>query len=184
MPIFVAAHSLKTSLARSTSLRIVRGKIDSPQAKASYPDDGPPAPAKSEPAEFCTLCGSSQQFNASISDAAHISSDDGPECRQYERENEVALFICGRLHAWEGHAEAVAAALRQVVGPTRAEPGCLDYGAFCSTGDPRLFYIHSRWIDEAAFDAPATLPYTERLLAQVQQRIEHPLDVTRARPID
>jgi quinol monooxygenase YgiN len=44
-------------------------------------------------------------------------------------------------------------------------------------------YIHSRWTDEAAFDIHAGLPHTARFLARVQPLIDHPLDVTRARPI-
>ena len=67
----------------------------------------------------------------------------------------MELFIFARFHAREGEAEAVAAALRDVVGATAVEPGCVSIGAFRSTYDPRLFYIHSRWVDEAAFGLDA-----------------------------
>jgi len=59
--------------------------------------------------------------------------------------------------------------------------GCLSIQAFRSAGDPRLFYIHSRWVDEAAFDQHAGLPHTVLFIEQVQGLIDHPLDVTRAR---
>ena len=72
-------------------------------------------------------------------------------------------------------------ALLDVVGPTRAEAGCLSIQGFRSTRDPRLFYVHSRWVDEAAFDHHATLPHTVRFIERVQALIDHPLDVTRAR---
>lgn len=52
--------------------------------------------------------------------------------------------------------------------------------AFRSTRDPQLFYIHSRWKDEAAFENHAGLPHTLRFLERVQPLIDHPLDVTRA----
>jgi quinol monooxygenase YgiN len=45
--------------------------------------------------------------------------------------------------------------------------------------DPRLFYIHSRWKDEAAFDLHAELPHTVRFLARARPLIDHALDVTR-----
>jgi quinol monooxygenase YgiN len=48
--------------------------------------------------------------------------------------------------------------------------------------NPRLFYVHSRWVDEAAFERHAVLPHTVRFLQRVQDLIDHPLDVTRARP--
>lgn len=92
-------------------------------------------------------------------------------------------FIFARFHAREGQQDAVAAALRDVVPPTRAEPGCRAIEAYRSTRDPRLFYIHSRWTDEAAFDVHAGLPHTLQFSAHVQQLIDHPLDVTRTRPI-
>ena len=37
----------------------------------------------------------------------------------------MPLFIFARFHAGEGQDGAVAAALREVVGPTREEAGCL-----------------------------------------------------------
>jgi len=46
--------------------------------------------------------------------------------------------------------------------------------------DPRLFFIHSRWRDEAVFDAHADLPHTLRFLGRVGPVIDQPLDVTRA----
>ena len=72
-------------------------------------------------------------------------------------------------------------ALRNVVAPTRDEVGCLSIQAFRSAGDPRLFYIHSRWVDEAAFDLHAGLPHTVRFIERVEALIDHPLDVTRTR---
>ena len=90
------------------------------------------------------------------------------------------LFVFGRFHARPGNEGAVDEALRDVVVPSRAEAGCLSIQAFLSTRDPRLFYIHSRWVDEAAFDHHAGLPHTVRFIERVQALIDHPLDVTRA----
>ena len=95
----------------------------------------------------------------------------------------MELFVFARFHAREGKDTAVAATLRDVVGPSREEPGCVAIDAYRSTRDPRLFYIHSRWIDEAAFETHAGLPHTVRFLERVQPLIDHPLDVTRTRPV-
>jgi quinol monooxygenase YgiN len=93
------------------------------------------------------------------------------------------LFIFARFHARPGNEGAVAAALREVIAPTREEPGCVAIHAFRGTRDPRLFYIHSRWADETAFDRHAGLPHTVRFLERVQPLIDHPLDVNRAEQI-
>jgi quinol monooxygenase YgiN len=95
----------------------------------------------------------------------------------------MELVIFARFQAGEGRAEEVAAALREVVPPTRAEPDCLGIEAFRSTRDARLFYIHSRWRDEAAFEHHATLPHTMRFIARVQTLIDHELEVSRTRPL-
>jgi quinol monooxygenase YgiN len=95
----------------------------------------------------------------------------------------VELFIFARFHARSGEEDAVAGALRDVVGPTREEPGCLGIHAFRSTRDGRLFYIQSRWKDEAAFDHHAGRPHTVRFIERVQALIDHPLDITRAEQI-
>jgi quinol monooxygenase YgiN len=92
----------------------------------------------------------------------------------------MELFIFARFHARKGQENAVAQALREVVAPSREEAGCLSICAFRSVRDTGLFYIHSRWTDEAAFDFHATLPHTVRFVERVEPLIDHPLDVTRA----
>jgi quinol monooxygenase YgiN len=95
----------------------------------------------------------------------------------------MELFIFARFHAREGQETAVAAALREVVAPSREEPGCVAIGAYRSTREPRLFYIHSRWVGEAAFEAHAELPHTVRFLERIQTLIDHPFEATRSTPI-
>jgi quinol monooxygenase YgiN len=96
----------------------------------------------------------------------------------------MQLTIFARFHARDGQADAVAAALREVVPPSRAEPGCVAIGAYRSIQDTDLFFISSRWVDEAAFELHAGLPHTVTFLARVQPLIDHPLDVSRTRPLD
>lgn len=93
----------------------------------------------------------------------------------------MELFIFARFHAREGQEKGVVEALRDMLGPVRAESACLAIDAFQSTRDPRLFFIHSRWVDEEAFDRHATLPHTVRFLGRVRPLIDHDLDVTRTR---
>jgi quinol monooxygenase YgiN len=96
----------------------------------------------------------------------------------------MELSIFGRFHARPGQAQALAAALREVVPPSRAEPGCAFIEAYRSVQDADLFHIHSRWVDEAAFELHAALAHTVAFLARVQPLIDHPLEISRARPMD
>ena len=96
----------------------------------------------------------------------------------------MELFIFARFHAGPGNEAAVMEAMREGLGPTREEPGCLSISAFRSTRDPQLFYIHSRWKDEAAFDYHAGLPHTRRMIERVEPLIDHLFDVARAQRIE
>jgi quinol monooxygenase YgiN len=88
-----------------------------------------------------------------------------------------------RLHAREGGESAVEDALREVMGPTREEAGCLSFHTFRSMRDRRLFYIHSRWVDEAALQAHAGLAHTVRFLERVDALVDQPRDVARTEMI-
>jgi quinol monooxygenase YgiN len=87
----------------------------------------------------------------------------------------VEVFVFARLHARAGKRSEVQHAMRAVQGPTRAEPGCLAYGAFRSVRDIDEFYIHSCWQDMAAFERHAELPHTSRFLATVEPLLDHSL---------
>jgi quinol monooxygenase YgiN len=93
------------------------------------------------------------------------------------------LFIFVRFHAREGKEGEVASAIREVLALSRAEAGCLKIDGFTATRDIRTFVIHSRWIDEAAFDLHATLPHTVRFIETVTPLIDHPFEAVRSRVI-
>jgi quinol monooxygenase YgiN len=84
-----------------------------------------------------------------------------------------------RFHVREGLEEAIVAAMTDAAAPVRAETGCIFIGYYRSIRDPQLFYIHSRWRDEAAFEVYAELPHTKRFLEAVEPLLEHALKVDR-----
>ncbi len=96
----------------------------------------------------------------------------------------MELYIFARFHAREGQERALEQALTAVVPPSREEAGCLAIDAFRSTRVPRLYYIHSRWEDEAAFDLHATLEHTVTFVKTVEALIDHPLEVIRTTKIN
>lgn len=95
---------------------------------------------------------------------------------------EQSVFV--RLHARKGEENAVEEALREVTGPSRGEEGCLSFHTFRSMRDPRLFFIHSRWADQAAFQKHAELPHTLRFLKRVDALLDQPREVTRTEMIE
>jgi quinol monooxygenase YgiN len=95
----------------------------------------------------------------------------------------VELYSFVRLHARAGEEGAVEEALREVMGPSREEQGCLSFHLFRSMRDPRLLYIQSRWTDEAAFQRHAGLAHTVRFLEKVDALLDEPRDVARTEMI-
>jgi quinol monooxygenase YgiN len=95
--------------------------------------------------------------------------------------NELVIFA--RFHAIEGKADAVAAELHDVVTRVRLEPGCLFISAYRSVRDSRLFFLNSRWNDEAAFDVHAALEETRAFVVRTERLIDHPFDVTRSKAL-
>jgi quinol monooxygenase YgiN len=96
----------------------------------------------------------------------------------------VEQHVFVRFHACEGEEQAVREALLEVAGPSREEAGCLSFQVFRSIRDPRLFYIHSRWVDEAAFQKHAELPHTVKFLKRVDSLLDQPREVARTEMID
>ena len=65
--------------------------------------------------------------------------------------------------------------LLRVLGPSRAEAGCLGMRVFESIRKPVVFAIHSEWVDEAAFELHAALPHTVRFLGAAEELLTHPV---------
>ena len=95
-------------------------------------------------------------------------------------QEEAGLTIFGRFHARPGCEAAVAAAIAEVVSATRAETPCLGIDGFRDLRDGRLFFIHSRWPAEAAFELHAGLAHTVRFLETVRGLVDEPVEVRRA----
>ena len=75
------------------------------------------------------------------------------------------FVVIAQYRAREGEAERVAEALRNMVEPTRAEPGNLDYQVFRDPKDPSLFVLYERYAGADAFEAHRASPHFGTWLA-------------------
>jgi quinol monooxygenase YgiN len=98
-------------------------------------------------------------------------------------EASMEQFVFVRLHARQGEEQAVEEALHEVVASSREEQGCLSFHLFRSMRDARLFYIHSRWVDEEAFQKHAYFEHTESFLRKVDALLDQPREVSRTQRI-
>jgi quinol monooxygenase YgiN len=95
----------------------------------------------------------------------------------------MEIFIFTRFHAKSGKAAAFEEALREVVPASREEEGCLSIHAFRSIREPHVFYIHSRWRHEAAFEVHAKLPHTLRFIERSEPLLDHEIQAQRCEMI-
>jgi quinol monooxygenase YgiN len=95
----------------------------------------------------------------------------------------VSLHFFVRFEPLPGKDAEFRHELQRVVEPSRAENGCVAMHIFESLGEPRIFAIHSEWVDEAAFERHALLPHTVRFLAAAGKLLSHPVKGLRTREI-
>lgn len=79
----------------------------------------------------------------------------------------MEFVVIAQYRAREGKADQVAEALRNMVAPTRAEPGNLEYQAFRDPADPSLFVLFERYADAGAFEAHRATPHFAAYLTGV-----------------
>jgi quinol monooxygenase YgiN len=95
----------------------------------------------------------------------------------------MPLYIFARLEPRPGKEIQLLDELMRVVEPTRAEPGCLRIHLYESTRSPLVYFIHSEWTDEAAFDAHVELPHTQRFIGAVENLLTHTLQAVRTKQV-
>jgi quinol monooxygenase YgiN len=94
------------------------------------------------------------------------------------------LSIFARFHAKEGEEDVVSSLLGEEVRAAQGDLGCIAHKAYRSTGDRRLFYIHSRWVDEAAFEEHLKMQHTISFAEHIEPLLDHELQVTRTRLLE
>ena len=74
----------------------------------------------------------------------------------------MAYVVTAKWTAKEGEEEIVLDAVRNLVGPSRAEPGCLYYQPHRDPENPRVFFFYEQYVDEAAYKAHGESEHFQR----------------------
>jgi len=75
--------------------------------------------------------------------------------------------LIAHLHAQSAHADAVAAALLELAGPSRAEAGCVMYDVCRSKADRNQLLVLEEWESQAALDAHMATPHFQAFVARI-----------------
>lgn len=71
----------------------------------------------------------------------------------------MAYVVTAKWTARPGEENAVAAAVEQLIEPTRAEPGNLFYQVHRDPNDKAVFFFYEQYTDQAAMEAHAASPH-------------------------
>ena len=74
------------------------------------------------------------------------------------------VTVVAQYRVKAGRGDAVADALRQHVGATRAEAGCLSFVAYRADDDPDRFLLYEQYVDESAFEEHRQTPHFARYI--------------------
>jgi quinol monooxygenase YgiN len=74
----------------------------------------------------------------------------------------MAYVVCAKWTAKEGEARNVEAAILQVVGPSRQEPGIVQYQPHRDPENPNVFFFYEQYVDEAAYQAHIDSEHMQR----------------------
>jgi quinol monooxygenase YgiN len=88
------------------------------------------------------------------------------------------LVVVAYIKAKAGREEEVERALLDVVAPTRAEQGCINYDLHRSSEDPSLFLFHETWASREALDRHFETPHLKALGAKADDLFDGPVEIT------
>jgi quinol monooxygenase YgiN len=85
----------------------------------------------------------------------------------------MAYVVCAKWTAKDGEAEAVEAAIRKLVEPSRAEPGMLAYIPHRDPENPNVFFFYEQYREAADYQAHLESPHVaEHGLGDAIPRLE------------
>jgi quinol monooxygenase YgiN len=94
-----------------------------------------------------------------------------------------AVTAMGIVRATPGREQELGRRMAALLGPTRAEPGCLAYDLFQSTDDPAVWVMLERWRSLADLDAHVESQHLADFIEQSHELLDRAPQNFRLRPV-
>jgi quinol monooxygenase YgiN len=88
------------------------------------------------------------------------------------------VTVLARIKAKPGLEQQVAEAVMALVGPTRKEPGCINYDLHRSSDDKTLFMLYENWTSKKDLDEHLEMPYLKAFLGKADDILAQPVEIT------
>jgi quinol monooxygenase YgiN len=82
--------------------------------------------------------------------------------------------LIARVAVKPGQEELVAAALLELAGPSREEPGCLSYVPCRAKADPTVLLVLEEWASQEALDAHMETPHFQAFVGKIGDALAGP----------
>jgi quinol monooxygenase YgiN len=88
------------------------------------------------------------------------------------------VTVIARIKAKPGLQETVKKSVMALVGPTRAEAGCINYDLHQASDDPSVFMLYENWVSKRKLDEHLAMPYLEAFKAKAGELLAEPLQIS------
>ena len=98
--------------------------------------------------------------------------------------DQATVRIMARITARADTAAMLRQILRDLVGPSRDEAGCVGYDLFQNQDNPVEFVTVEQWSDQAAADAHMSTPHVASAISKAGELLALPPLIHRFAPVD
>lgn len=88
------------------------------------------------------------------------------------------VTVLARIKAKQGVEEKVKQELLSLVGPTRAEAGCINYDLHQSMENKSFFMLYENWVSKKALDEHLTMPYLKAFMEKAKEILAEPAEIS------
>jgi quinol monooxygenase YgiN len=90
---------------------------------------------------------------------------------------EPLLTIFAEAYAKPGKEEALRQTMLGLIGPTKLEPGCVQYDLHVDNDDPTHFFFYENWTSRALLDKHLASPHLQAFVARGDELLAAPLRI-------
>jgi len=94
------------------------------------------------------------------------------------------VTVVVRMKAKTGMEVRVRQELLNLLKPTRAERGCINFDMHQAPNDPALFLFHENWVSEEDLKRHFETPHIKRWIEEAKALLAEPMELRRWRKVD
>jgi len=87
------------------------------------------------------------------------------------------VTVVARIRAKSGKENEVRQVLLDLVAPTHAESGCLNYDLHQSADDPTDFLFYENWTHQEVLDEHLQTPHLKKFVQKADNLLKEPVDI-------